>query len=185
MNRDPEPVPPEPTGEMLRELYDELRGLARARLKRERPGQTLRTTELVHEAYLRLSASNPHAWQGRGHFFAAAAEAMRRILIERARARGRIKRGGDESGRAPQRLLLADLSAADLAIDYDVEEILALEGALERLGRSDQRAASVVRLRFYGGFNTRETAEALGITDRTVRRDWTFARAWLFNALRG
>jgi RNA polymerase sigma factor (TIGR02999 family) len=184
MESEPEPAAPEPTGEMLRELYDELRGLARARLKRERPGQTLRTTELVHEAYLRLSASKPNAWQGRGHFFAAAAEAMRRILIERARARGRIKRGGDESGRAPQRLLLEDLTAADLAVDYDVEEILALDDALERLGRSDRRAADVVRLRFYGGFNTQETAEALGVTDRTVRRDWTFARAWLFHALR-
>ncbi|MGQ0720070.1 MAG: ECF-type sigma factor [Candidatus Eiseniibacteriota bacterium] len=172
------------TGAMLEALYQELRALARAKLKRERPGQTLRTTELVHEAFLRLQSAKSGAWQGRGHFFAAAAEAMRRILIERARARGRMKRGGDESGRAPQRLLLEDLTAADLAVGYDIEEILALDDALERLGRSDRRAADVVRLRFYGGFNTQETAEALGVTDRTVRRDWTFARAWLFDALR-
>jgi RNA polymerase sigma factor (TIGR02999 family) len=184
MKEEPGTGIPATTEKMLVALYEELRALARARLRRERPGQTLRPTELVHEAYLRLRAADPTAWESRGHFFGAAAEAMRRILIERARARGRIKRGGDRSGKGPRRVLLDDLGGADLAGDYDIEEILALDDAIERLGRLDERAANVVRLRFYGGFSTLETAGALGVTDRTVRRDWTFARAWLFDALR-
>jgi RNA polymerase sigma factor (TIGR02999 family) len=178
-------VPPEPSVEMLQVLYDELRSLARARLRRERAGQSLRTTELVHEAYLRLHAGAPHAWGSRAHFFAAAAEAMRRILIERARARGRVKRGGDEDGRPLRRISLSDLASADLAVEYDAEEIQALDDAIGRLERSDPRAARVVRLRFYGGFNTEESAEALGVAPRTVKRDWAFARAWLYDALGG
>ena len=167
---------------MLEALYGELRQLARDRLRRERPGSTLRTTELVHEAYLRLEGSAHQGWANRAHFFASAAEAMRRILIERARARGREKRGGEE-GRPPQRISFSDLGAADLGVDYDLDQVLALDGAIERLRGLDERAASVVRLRFYGGLSVDETAEALGVAVRTVRRDWTFARAWLFEAL--
>jgi RNA polymerase sigma factor (TIGR02999 family) len=174
--------PREPTAEMLGALYDELRKLARSRLRHERAGATLRTTELVHEAYLRLGADGTGGWVNRAHYFAAAAEAMRRILIERARARAREKRGG-EGGRPPVRVSLSDLGAADLAVDYDVDQILELEGAIDRLGLVDSRAASVVRLRFYAGLSIDETAEALGVTSRTVKRDWTFARAWLFGAL--
>lgn len=174
--------PREPTAEMLEALYGELRKLARDRLRHERPGATLRTTELVHEAYLRLEGSPHHSWANRAHFFASAAEAMRRILIERARARGREKRGGEE-GRPPQRISFADLGAADLGVDYDIDQVLALDGAIERLRGLDARAADVVRLRFYGGLSVDETAEALGVATRTVRRDWTFARAWLFQTL--
>jgi RNA polymerase sigma factor (TIGR02999 family) len=176
------PDPREPTAEILEALYGELRKLARDRLRRERPGATLRTTELVHEAYLRLEGSSGRPWANRAHFFASAAEAMRRILIERARARGREKRGG-EDGRPPQRISFADLGAADLGVDYDLEQVLALDGAIQRLRQLDARAADVVRLRFYGGLSVDETAEALGVGARTVRRDWTFARAWLFQAL--
>jgi RNA polymerase sigma factor (TIGR02999 family) len=174
--------PTEPTAAMLGALYDELRKLARSRLRNERAGGTLRTTELVHEAYLRLGSEGEGGWANRAHFFAAAAEAMRRILIERARARAREKRGGHD-GKPPVRVSLSDLGAADLAVDYDVNQILELEGAIDRLGVIDARAATVVRLRFYAGLSIDETAEALGVTSRTVKRDWTFARAWLFGAL--
>jgi RNA polymerase sigma factor (TIGR02999 family) len=167
---------------MLEALYGELRQLARDRLRRERPGNTLRTTELVHEAYLRLGKAEAHGWANRAHYFASAAEAMRRILIERARARGRDKRGG-EGGRPAQRISFSDLGSADLGVDYDIDQVLALDGAIERLQALDERAAKVVRLRFYAGLSVDETAEALGVAARTVKRDWTFARAWLFKAL--
>ena len=170
---------------MLESVYTELREMAHLRMRHERPGQTLRTTELVHEAYLRLRGDNSPEWANRAHFFAAAAEAMRRILIERARARGRVKRGGDEGGRPPQRISFADLPVADLAHDYDPSELRALEQAIEGLGRNDPRAAEVVRLRFYGGLSNDETAETLGVAVRTVKRDWTFAKAWLLDRLSG
>jgi RNA polymerase sigma factor (TIGR02999 family) len=167
---------------MLSALYRELRTLARARLRQERAGISLASAELVHEAYLRLSSEGRPGWANRAHFFAAAAEAMRRILVERARARGREKRGGHE-GQPPRRVSLSDLDAADLGVDYDLDEILALDRAIERLQDVDARAASVVRLRFYAGLSIDEAAEVLGVTSRTVKRDWTFARAWLFGAL--
>lgn len=173
-----------PTAEMLGAVYAQLRGLAHARLRRERAGGTLRSTELIHEVYLRLAGEGAKEWASRAQFFAAAAEAMRRILIERARAKGREKRGGIE-GRPRERVPLSELGAADLAVDYDLDQILALDGALERLGSVDKRGATVVRLRFYAGLSTEETAEVLGVTPRTVKRDWTFARAWLFDALGG
>src|SRR5580765_327532 len=140
----------EPTAEMIETLYRELRELARARMRRERSDATLRTTELVHEAYLRLGTPGHHGWANRAHFFASAAEAMRRILIERARARAREKRGGQD-GRPPQRVSLSDLGSADLGVDYDPDEILALDQGIERLRVLDARAANVVRLRFYAG----------------------------------
>ncbi len=167
---------------MLAAVYAQLRELAHARLRGERPGATLRSTELVHEAYLRLAREGAKDWASRAQFFAAAAEAMRRILIERARARGREKRGGVE-GRPGQRVSVSDLGAADLAMDYDLDRILALDRALERLRAIDERGATVVRLRFYAGLTLEETADVLGVTARTVKRDWTFARSWLLGAL--
>ncbi len=184
---DPGPSPKAPPGRpatarLLESLYSELRELARAKMRHERPGTTLRATELVHEAYLRLQGGS-EGWENRAHFFGAAAEAMRRILIERARAKGREKRGGDEEGRPAQRISFADVPVADLAVDYEPNDILALESAVDRLERNDPRAAQVVRLRFYGGLDIDETAEALGVAPRTVKRDWTFAKAWLLHAM--
>ncbi|MDZ4755765.1 MAG: ECF-type sigma factor [Phycisphaerae bacterium] len=163
------------------QLYDELRRLAEARLAQERRGGTLQATALVHEAYLRLAGATGEAsarqWDGRGHFFGAAAIAMRRILVERARARGRLKRGGDR-----QRIELDDLS-----IDRDNEsiDILALDSALSRLVERDPRKHDVVMLRFFAGLSIERAAEELGIATATVERDWTSAKAWLFRELGG
>lgn len=170
---------------LLPMVYGELRALAQARMRRERADHTLQATELVHEAYLRLVSGTPAAWEGRGHFFAAAAEAMRRILIEHARARSRAKRGGDEQGHPAKKLPLTVAGVADLAADTDPEQILALDEALQRLQALDARMGQVVRLRFYSGLSIDETAEALGVAPRTVKRDWAFARAWLFEQLSG
>lgn len=156
--------------------------MARARLRNERSGVTLCTTELVHEAYLRLGSGA--AWANRAQFFSAAAESMRRILIDRARARARDKRGGHD-GRPATRLPWSDLRSADLAVHYDLDQILALDRAIDDLRDADARAATVVQLRFYSGLSLEEVAEVLGVTARTVKRDWTFARAWLFEALNG
>jgi RNA polymerase sigma factor (TIGR02999 family) len=169
---------------MLSVVYAQLRALAHARLRNEPAVSTLRSTELVHEVYLRLAAEGPKDWANRAQFFAAAAQAMRRILIDRARARGREKRGGIE-GRPQQKISFSNLDAADLAVDYDLEQILALDRAIDRLQEVDDRGAKVVRLRFYAGLSVDEAAEVLGVTSRTVKRDWTFARAWLFGALGG
>jgi RNA polymerase sigma factor (TIGR02999 family) len=168
---------------LLPVVYAELRALARARMRRERKDHTLQATELVHEAYLRLVHGTPAEWEGRGHFFAAAAEAMRRILIEHARARGRAKRGGDEQGRPAKKLSLTQAGIADLAAEADPEEILALDDAMQRLEARDARMGQVVRLRFYAGLSIEETAAVLDVAPRTVKRDWTFARAWLFEQL--
>lgn len=176
--------PAEPTAEMLEALYGELRELARARMRREHADATLRTTELVHEAYLRLGSAPHGRWANRAHFFVSAAEAMRRILIERARARAREKRGGAD-GRPPQRIALSDVDPADLGFEDDPDQVLALDAAIERFGQIDPRGARVVRLRFFGGLSVEETAEALDVTARTVKRDWTAARAWLYLALSG
>jgi RNA polymerase sigma factor (TIGR02999 family) len=158
-------------------VYDELRALARSHLRRERPDHSLQATALVHEVYLRLhGGADQSVWNDRHHFFVAAAEAMRRILIEHARARGRQKRGG---GRAA-----IDLESADLATEHDLDTVLALDDAIRRLGEQDPRAASVVKLRFFAGLSVEETAEATGLSVRTVKREWAYARAWLFDALR-
>jgi RNA polymerase sigma factor (TIGR02999 family) len=158
-------------------VYDELRKLAAAKLTHEKPGQTLSATALVHEAYLRLvgSESDRH-WHNRGHFFAAAAEAMRRILINRARDKKRLKRGG---GR--QRI---DLDHIELAMETDDEELIALDEALARFEHEDKPAAELVKLRFFAGLTLKQAAESLGIAQRTAERQWTYARAWLFNQLR-
>jgi RNA polymerase sigma factor (TIGR02999 family) len=180
------PEPPQgPAGSdtFFAQVYDELRAIAHARMQREQSGQTLQATELVHEAYLRLSSTKGAAWDNRHHFFAAAAEAMRRILIEKARAKGRVKRGGDSGGKPAARVDLDLVDVAELADDRAPEAILALDRAIERLAESDDRAAQVVKLRYYAGLSMEEIAEMLGVTRRTVVRDWRFARLWLFRQL--
>jgi RNA polymerase sigma factor (TIGR02999 family) len=164
-------------------VYDELRAVARAKMRDESRNATLQTTELVHETYLRLRPAGNEGWASRAQFFAAAAEAMRRILIDRARKRSRRKRGGDEEGK-PLRQVALDLEeVAQLADDRDPDTILALDDAIERLARRDERAAQVVRLRFYAGLSVDEVAETLGTSVRTVLRDWAFARVWLFTEI--
>jgi RNA polymerase sigma factor (TIGR02999 family) len=180
---DPPRSPPKGSDTFFAQVYDELRALAHGRMQGERTGQTIQSTELVHEAYLRLRAADGDAWQNRGHFFSAAAEAMRRILIERARSKGRVKRGGDAEGRPAPKVSLDLEEVAALADDRDPETILALDRAIERLAERDERAAKVVRLRFYAGLSVEETAEAMEASTRTVLRDWAFARAWLYGEL--
>lgn len=179
------PTPHRPVGSdtFFQQVYDELRAIAHARLRGERAGVTLQSTELVHEAYLRLRPGNGAEWESRGQFFAAAAEAMRRILIDRARARGRQKRGGDADGRPAPKLSLDLAETAALADDDDPETVLALDDAIERLAQHDERAAKTVRLRFYAGLSVAEVADALETSTRTVLRDWAFARAWLYGEL--
>jgi RNA polymerase sigma factor (TIGR02999 family) len=153
-------------------VYDELRKLAAQRLAHEKPGQTLQATALVHEAYLRLVDVEPaRQWNSRGHFFAAAAEAMRRILVERARRKGRIRHGGG--------LRRADLLDADVAAPADDEQLLFLDDALTRLAAARPQAAEVVQLRFFAGLTLEEIAPFLTLSHRTTRRLWAFARAWL------
>lgn len=161
--------------QLLPLVYDELRLLAARKLAREDAGQTLQATALVHEAYIRLVGAQDPGWNGRGHFFAAAAEAMRRVLINRARDRGRLKRGGHRS-----RIDLDNLCDPFEAPD---EDLLDLDEALDRLARAYPRPAGLVRLRFFGGLNLEEAAAALGISARTADREWSFARAWLRDAL--
>jgi len=167
----------------FQQVYDELRAIAHARMRGERAGVTLQSTELVHEAYMRLQSGDAVRWESRGQFFAAAAEAMRRILIDRARARGRLKRGGDEAGRPAPKLSLDLAEVAALAEDDDSDSLLALDQAVERLAQQEERVAQIVRLRFYAGLSVEEVAEALETSTRTVLRDWAFARAWLYGEL--
>ena len=163
--------------ELLPLVYDELRRLAASRLAREAPGQTLQPTALVHEAYLRLVGSDPDkAFDGRGHFFAAAAEAMRRILIDRARDRKRLKRGG---GRRRQELDLESLLEADAPAD----DLIDLDEAITRLSGIDPQAAALVKLRLFAGLTVEQAASTLEVSRRTAERDWTFARTWLFGQL--
>jgi len=161
--------------QLLPVVYDQLRRAAQQRMAQERTSHTLSATALVHEAYMRLVGDDDPKWDGRAHFYAAAAEAMRRILIEHARSRNRVKRGGDRQ-RIP-------LNVLDLAADQDPEQIMSLDAAIERLANEDPRLAEIVRLRFYAGLSVEQTAAALAISDRTVKRDWAFARAWLHREL--
>ena len=158
-------------------VYQELRRLAASYLRRERPGQRLRPTALVHEAYLRLMKDKPGRWQNRAHFCAIAAHSMRQILIERARARGAQKRGG-----ARQRVTLDDALVAGGERSID---LVALDQALDRLAALDPEQARLVELRFFGGLTVEETAEALDISPATVKRHWTVACAWLARELEG
>ncbi len=162
--------------QLLPLVYDELRKLAAQKLAHESPGQTLQATALVHEAYLRLVGQDDNRhWSGRGHFFAAAAEAMRRILINRARDRNRLKRGGGW-----KRIDLDRLAVADAASD---EDLLALDEALERLAQENGPCAELVKLRFFAGLTLDEAAASLGLARRTADRHWAYARAWLYEAL--
>jgi RNA polymerase sigma factor (TIGR02999 family) len=163
--------------QLLPLVYDELRQLAAQKLAHEKPGQTLQATALVHEAYLRLVGTGAEQhWDGRRHFFAAAAEAMRRILINRARDRGRRKRGG---GWRRLRLEHIDLSLAE-----PPDELLDLNDALDKLARVDPACAELVKFRFFAGLTLDEAAETLGVVRRTADRYWAFARSWLYAALR-
>ncbi len=158
-------------------VYAELRRIAAREMRREKPGRTLQTTALVHEAYLRLLKDASLSFENRAHFLGVAARAMREILIEHARARSARKRGG-----GAVRLTLDDLVAPVPSPSIDV---LALDEALQRLARLDERHARVVELRYFGGLSVEETAAALELSPATVKRDWTLARAWLFRELAG
>jgi RNA polymerase sigma factor (TIGR02999 family) len=167
---------PQAARDLLPVVYDELRRLAAQRLAHETPGQTFEATALVHEAYLRLVGSDPdRPWNGRGHFFAAAAEAMRRILVENARRKGRCRHGGG--------LDRIDLDCVDLAADEASGELLALNEALDRLAEEEPAVAEVVKLRYFAGLTIEEAAVILGISVRTANRHWAYARAWLFQQL--
>lgn len=167
---------PNAVEQLLPLVYNELRRLAAQRLAQERPGQTLQATALVHEAYLRLVGAGPDQhWSGRGHFFAAAAEAMRRILVERARGKRRQKRGG---GARRQ-----ELDDGLLVADERADELLAVHDALDRLERHDPQAAALVKLRYFAGFEHQQAAQALGLSRRAADRLWLLSRTWLFQAL--
>jgi RNA polymerase sigma factor (TIGR02999 family) len=169
---------PHAAEQLLPLVYDELRKLAAQKLAQEKPGQTLQATALVHEAYLRLvDNDNAQHWDSRRHFFAAAAEAMRRILIDRARARKRLKRG---CGCMRQELSLEMIFHDETTPD----DLIDLDAALVRLAGVDGQAAALVRLRLFAGLTVEEAASALGVSRRTAERDWTFARTWLFGHLR-
>jgi RNA polymerase sigma factor (TIGR02999 family) len=167
---------PSAAEQLLPLVYDELRKLAAQKLAQEKPGQTLQPTALVHEAYLRLvGVKESQSWNSRGHFFAAAAEAMRRILIENARRKKADKRGG---GRAR-----VSLECVDAGTVAPPDELLALDEALERLGCHDPVAGQLVKLRYYAGLSLEQAAEALGVSSATAYRHWTFGRAWLHGQL--
>ena len=157
-------------------VYDELRRLAAAKMSRESANQTLQPTALVHEAWLRLTPPGEVRWQNRGHFFAAAAEAMRRILIERARRKARLKHGGGQEH--------VDIQEMELADTTPDEKVLLIDEALERLQAEDPEKGRIVVMKFFGGLTNGEIAESLNVTERTVERHWAFAKAWLFSVIR-
>jgi RNA polymerase sigma factor (TIGR02999 family) len=163
--------------QLLMLVYEELRKLAAVKLAQEKPGQTLQATALVHEAYLRLvDVERAQHWNSRGHFFAAAAEAMRRILVEKARRKECRKAGG---GRRR-----VDLDAADVAVEMPADQFLALDEALSQLAERDAQAAQLVKLHCFAGLSIDQAAEMLGISSRTGYRDWAFAQAWLYREIR-
>jgi RNA polymerase sigma factor (TIGR02999 family) len=166
---------PKAAAELLPLVYDELRKLAAARLAEEKPGQTLQATALVHEAYLRLVGGQPDGWNGRGHFFAAAAEAMRRTLVENARRKAAGKRSG------AQRIPLDDV---DVAAPERPDDLLDLDEALAALEKIDRTAAELVKLRYFAGLTLREAAAALSLAPRTADAVWAYARGWLLDRLK-
>jgi RNA polymerase sigma factor (TIGR02999 family) len=169
---------PHAAEQLLPLVYEELRKLAAAKLAHEKPGQTLQATALVHEAYLRLvDAEQAQHWDSRGHFFAAAAEAMRRILVDQARCRQAAKRGGLQKR--------VEMPESGLAAPMPDDELLALHEALEQLASIDSAAADLVRLRFFAGLKTTEAAEALGISVRSAHDLWAYARSWLRRKTKG
>jgi len=161
--------------ELLPLVYEELRRLAACRLANEKPGQTLQATALVHDAYLRLVGKADPGWQGRRHFFAAAAEAMRRILVENARRKERVKHGGQWER--------AELAHAEIAAPVPADQLLKLDDALGRLKETDAEAAELVGLLFFVGLTQEEAAQLLGVSLSTVERTWAYARAWLFREI--
>ena len=163
---------PHAAEQLLPLVYEELRKLAAARMAQEAPGQTLQATALVHEAYVRLvDAEKARTWDSRGHFFAAAAEAMRRILVDQARRKARLKRGGEMNR--------VDLEDADLATHLPPDELLLLNDAIDRLAAHDATAAKLLQLRYFAGLSVEDIADALGMPRTTAYRHWTYARAWL------
>lgn len=164
---------PDASMALLTLVYDELRDLAAAKMAREAPGHTLQPTALVHEAWLRLGANEQPAWENRSHFFGAAAEAMRRILVDRARRRNRVRHGGGQ-----ERVDLDDLPI-QAANSSDDERLLIVDESLDALAAEDPLKSEIVKLRFFVGLTAREVAEVLGVTERTVERHWAFARVWL------
>jgi len=162
--------------ELLPLVYEELRKLGAVRMAHEPPGQTLQATALVHEAWLRLTGPADVKWNGRGHFFAAAAEAMRRILVDRARKKARQRHGGQ--------LRRVELEHVDLATEDSDETVLAIHEAIEKLARESAQQAEIVKLRYFAGLEHAEIAGALGISEATVRRHWTYARSWLYAELK-
>ena len=164
--------------ELLPLVYDELRKLAAVRLAQEKPGQTLQATALVHDAYIRLvDVAKAQHWDSRRHFFSAAAESMRRLLVERARRKGRLKRGGQQN-RIP-------LEEADIAIEDTRLDVLALDEALSKLAAQSPEQAEIVQLRFFAGLSHEEVAEMLGVSTITVKRHWRYARVWLLQQMEG
>lgn len=167
----------EAADELLVVVYNELRRLAGQLLAGELPGQTLQATALVHEAYLRLVGSGKGGYEGRRHFFAAAAEAMRRILVDNARRKRRLKRGGD------RKRLHIDLDKADLAADRASDDLIALDEAMAKLSEKDKTKADLVKLRYFAGLTGEQAAELLGISAATAKRYWSYARAWLYREI--
>jgi RNA polymerase sigma factor (TIGR02999 family) len=169
---------PNAARQLLPLVYDELRKLAAAKLAQEKPGQTLQATALVHDAYVRLvDVDKAPAWESRGHFFAAAAEAMRRILVDRARERGSAKRGG--------KFRRLDIDAVELATTATPDQLIAIDDALAKLAREDPSAAKLVELRYFAGLTVDEAGKALGMSTATAYRHWNYARAWLHGELLG
>jgi RNA polymerase sigma factor (TIGR02999 family) len=162
--------------ELLPLVYDELRQLAAARMTQESANHTLQATALVHEAWLRIAGRNEQTWQNRAHFFGAAAEAMRRILVEAARRKSRIKRGGGQ--------IRIDIDELELAQTTPDDKILLMDEALEQLQMKDPEKARIVVLKFFGGLTNQEVAENVGVTERTVERQWAYAKTWLFQNIR-
>ena len=165
----------EATDELIPVVYGELRRLAAAQLARERPGQTLQATALVHEAYLVLRHAVGESWNNRRHFFGAAAEAMRRILIQNARRKGALKRGGA--------FARAESDPDEIPVEAPIEDILDLDDALEELAARDPRSAELVKLRYFAGLTLKQIAELMGISLRSANRLWSFAKVWLFDRL--
>jgi RNA polymerase sigma factor (TIGR02999 family) len=165
-----------PSEELLPLVYTELRKRAAVQLFHESPGQTLQPTALVHEAWLRMFGTGDNRWQNRAHFFGAAAQAMRRILIENARRKARLKRGANA--------VRVDIEAVELEAATPDDKVLMIDEALERLQAIDPEKARVVVLKFFGGLTNEAAAECLGVTERTVERHWAYAKAWLFQEIR-